>query len=328
MVSILFLLLVGIALLLIITVSQSIYLVKQAEAIVIERLGRYHQTLLPGIHFVAPFIDTPRRVVWTYWVYGRNGEFSKTIHTTYRIDMRESLYDFPKQNVITRDNVTIKINALLYYQVTDPKAAVYEFNDLAEGIEKLTQTTLRNIIGSMDLDETLVSRDSINDRLRIILDEATDKWGIKVNRVELQEIMPPADIRDAMEKQMRAERDRRAQILEAEGQKRSAILIAEGQRESAILKARGEAEAQVIAAEAEAQARLQVAQAEAEAIGVLQKVLPVNTNIPSFVIAQQYIKTLPTMMSGKNEKLVVLPYEATSLMGSVAAIKELFPGQK
>src|SRR5205814_6150685 len=167
-----------------------------------------------------------------------------------RIDLRESVYDFPKQNVITKDNVTMEINALLYYQITDPKAAIYEINNMPEAIEKYTQTRLRDIIGSMDLDETLVSRNTINTRLTEILDEATDKWGVKVNRVELQEVNPPADIRHAMEKQMRAERDRRAIILEAEGAKQAAILQAEGDANSRIIKADGEAQARLRIAEA------------------------------------------------------------------------------
>ena len=169
--------------------------------------------------------------------------------------MRESVYDFPKQNVITKDNVTMEISALLYYQITDPKAAMYEVSNLPEAIEKLTQTTLRNVIGAMDLDQTLVSRDYINEKLRLILDEASDKWGVKVNRVELQEVNPPADIRHAMEKQMRAERDRRALILEAEGFKAAAILKAEGVLESDVLQAKGHAQARIITAESEARCK-------------------------------------------------------------------------
>ncbi len=195
----------------------SIYLVRQAEVIIIERFGKFDRILGPGLHFIVPFIETTRKVLRTFIVPEDNVKryycFSKMLD---RIDIREAVYDFPKQNVITKDNVTMEINALLYYQITDPKAAVYEVFNLSEAIEKLTQTTLRNVIGSLDLDESLVSRDAINERLRVILDEATDKWGVKINRVELQEVNPPRDIRQAMEKQMRAERDRRAVILEAE----------------------------------------------------------------------------------------------------------------
>jgi len=222
------------------------------------------------------------------------------------------VYDFPKQNVITRDNVTMEINALLYYQITDPRAAIYEVSNLPEAIEKLTQTTLRNVIGSLDLDESLVSRDAINVKLRLILDEATDKWGVKVNRVELQEVNPPADIRNAMEKQMRAERDRRAAILEAEGKKGAAILEAEGVQESNVLRAQGEAEA-----------RLKIADAEAQAIKMIQQAVPHGDPLP-YLIAMEYMKVLPEMTKGKNDKMIILPYEASSLIGPVAAIKKIF----
>jgi regulator of protease activity HflC (stomatin/prohibitin superfamily) len=269
-------------------------------------------------------MDQARPVQWTYIYEVQGNRQVRSIYTSYRIDLRESVYDFPKQNVITKDNVTMEINALIYYQITDPKAAVYEFDNLSEGIEKLTQTTLRNIIGSMDLDESLVSRDDVNKRLRIILDEATDKWGVKVNRVELQEVNPPADIKQAMEKQMRAERDRRAQILQAEGHKRSAILHAEGERESAIQSAKGKAESQVLVADAEATARLKLAEAESKSLAYIKDTMPEQSDPAQYLLALQYMKTLPQMTEGKDDKLVVLPYEATSLMGSLSGIKELF----
>jgi regulator of protease activity HflC (stomatin/prohibitin superfamily) len=302
---------------------RSIYLVRQAEAIVIERLGKYDRTLLPGIHFVVPFIETPRGVVWSFVEQTDGKRYYRFTRYLGRIDLREAVYDFPKQNVITKDNVTMEINALLYYQITDPKAAVYEVSNLPEAIEKLTQTTLRDVIGSMELDESLVSRSQINERLRIILDEATDKWGVKVNRVELQEVNPPADIRHAMEKQMRAERDRRAIILESEGTKRAAILEAEGVRESKILRAQGEAESEVTRAEGNAQARLKIAEAEAEAIKMIQASIPNSDPVP-YLIAIQYIKTLPQMMEGKDNKLILVPYEMSSLISSFASIKKVF----
>ncbi|MBT4594498.1 paraslipin, partial [bacterium] len=186
-------------------IAKATYKVNQAEAIIIERLGRFHSILKPGLHFIIPFIDSPRSTPWTFLKqdpYSRR--YVRITKFVDRIELRESVYDFPKQNVITRDNVTMEINALLYYQITDPQRAIYEVNNLPEAIEKLTQTTLRNVIGSMDLDESLVSRDQINETLRVKLDDATDKWGVKVNRVELQEVSPPADIRLAMEKQMKA----------------------------------------------------------------------------------------------------------------------------
>lgn len=303
--------------------SKSVYMVNQAETIVIERLGKYHRILHPGLHLVIPFIDTPHACVWSYIKQNEYGKYVRTFKHIVHIDLRESVYDFPKQNVITRDNVNIEINALLYYQITDPKAALYEVVNLPEAIEKLTQTTLRNVIGSMDLDETLVSRDAINDKLQHILDDATNKWGVKVNRVELQEVNPPRDIQIAMEKQMRAERDRRAIILESEGEKQAAILKAEGEQQSAILRARGKADAQIIEAQAEASARLTIAQAESQAVEVLQKVAP-NSNPMPYLIAREYIKTLPEITKDKHGKMILVPYEASSLVSSIGMIKSIF----
>jgi regulator of protease activity HflC (stomatin/prohibitin superfamily) len=315
-------------------ISKSIYLVQQAQTIVIERLGKFEKVLMPGLNLVMPFVSSPRVVYWTYVVQGEGKNYYRVTERTSRIDLREAVYDFPKQNVITKDNVTMEINALLYYQITDVKAAVYEVANLPEAIEKLTQTTLRNVIGSLDLDESLVSRDQINEKLRIILDEATDKWGVKVNRVELQEVNPPADIRHAMEKQMRAERDRRAIILEAEGKKRASILTAEGERASDILQAEGEAQARVLTATSEAESRVLVAaseaearlknsEAEAKAIKMIQESLP-KGDPQSYMVAMQYIKALPELTKGKNDKLVVIPYEAAAFSGALSSIKEIF----
>lgn len=324
MISIGLAILIGIAVVLAVLLFRSVYMINQAEAVVIERLGRFDRVLGPGMHVVIPFIERPQKVFWTFIIRDENSKkyvrFSQVVE---RIDLRESVYDFPKQNVITKDNVTMEINALLYYQITDPKSAVYEIQNLPEAIEKLTQTTLRNVIGSLDLDESLVSRDQINEQLRQILDEATDKWGVKVNRVELQEVNPPLDIRQAMEKQMRAERDRRAIILEAEGTKRAAILESEGVKESSVLRATGAAEAKVLSAQAEAEARIKVAQAEAKAIEMVQKAVPEKDSL-SYLIAMQYIKVLPELTKGKDDKLVVIPYEASSLIGSLATIKKVF----
>jgi len=302
---------------------DSVLLVRQAQAVVIERFGKYTKILGPGLHVLVPFIDRPRKVFWTYVQVGPNGRYYRFSRTVGRIDMREAVYDFPKQNVITKDNVMMEINALLYYQITDPKAAIYEVANLPEAIEKLTQTTLRNVIGSLDLDESLVSRDKINEKLRVILDDATDKWGVKVNRVELQEVNPPTDIKIAMEKQMRAERERRAVILEAEGKKRASILESEGQKESQILRSEGEAQARVINAESEAIARLKVAEAEAQALMKIQ-VSTKSGDPMAYTVAMHYIKTFPKMMEGKDNKLVVVPYEMSSVMSSIASIKTLF----
>lgn len=315
-------LLVSISILALILLYKSVYLVQQADAVIIERFGRYDRTLLAGIHFVVPFIEQPHVVSWSYLVVGPDRRHHRFVKSLYRIDLREMVYDFPKQNVITRDNVMMEVNALLYYHVTDPKRAVYEIFNVPEAIEKLTQTTLRNVIGSLDLDESLVSRDAINERLRILLDEAADKWGVKVNRVELQEVNPPHDIRIAMEKQMRAERDRRAIILESEGLKQSAILQAEGARESSVLRARGIAESRVIDADGEAKARLTVVEAEAKAIELIKNAVPSQDPL-SYLAAIQYIKAIPSLMEGKDNKLIVVPYEAAGLTGSIASIKKI-----
>lgn len=307
--------------------SRSIYIIKQSETVIIERLGKFHSVLGAGFHVVIPFTDSPHVSYWTYVQLVEKNRYHRFIQKITHIDLRECVYDFPKQNVITKDNVNIEINALLYYQITDAKSAVYEVANLPEAIEKLTQTTLRNVIGSLDLDETLVSRDQINTKLRLILDDATDKWGVKINRVELQEVNPPHDIQQAMEKQMRAERDRRAVILEAEGKKSAAILEAEGYQQSQVLRAKGEAESRVIEAEGQAQARLRVSEAEAKSIEYVQKVMPGVDPLP-YMIAREYVKVLPEMLKDKSGKTVVIPYEMSGIMGSLTTIKTLFDSEK
>jgi regulator of protease activity HflC (stomatin/prohibitin superfamily) len=293
-------------------IAMSVCLVRQAEVIIIERLGKFDRILGPGLHFIIPFIDQPRSVVWTFIKSEPNGKrYYPIVNVMHRIDLREAVYDFPKQNVITKDNVTMEINALLYYQIVNPKAVVYEINNMPEAVEKYTQTRLRDIIGALDLDETLVSRDRINRQLTESLDQATDKWGVKVNRVELQEVNPPADIRVAMEKQMRAERERREMILHSEGKKQSAILEAEGVREARILEADGQA-----------QSRLKVAEAEARTIEMLREAAQ-GDPMP-YLISMQYIKALPEMVKGKDDKVVVIPYEASSFIGALAPMKQLF----
>ena len=240
--------------------------------------------------------------------------------------MRETVFDFSRQSVITKDNVVTEINALIYFQIVDPVKSVYEINNLPNAIEKLTQTTLRNVLGELDLDQCLSSRDTINTRLRAILDEATNKWGVKVNRVELQDINPPQDIKEAMEKQMRAERSRRAQIIEAEGTKTAAILEAEGRKGADINQAEGERQATILAAEDRAQARLQVAEAEAEAIRKIAEAVATTKADPTqYLIAVRYVEALEKMMDTSNDKsrVVFMPYEASGMMGSVGSIKEL-----
>ena len=323
----LLLILVAIAIFVIIFAATGLKIVQQAETMVIERLGRYHRTLRSGINILWPIFDRAKEIEWRYVQITPDGRQIIRKQNVNRIDLRETVYDFPRQNVITRDNVFTEINALLYFQITDPAKAVYEIANLPDAIEKLTQTTLRNVIGELDLDETLTSRDTINSKLRAILDEATDKWGVKVNRVELQDINPPQDIRDAMEKQMRAERDRRAVILEAEGQKRSKILEAEGTRESEINKAEGQKRARILIAEGEAEARIKVAQAEAEALDKITNAISASKGDPAnYLIAIRYIETLKEMVSGKENKVVYLPYEATGVLSSIGGIKDMLEG--
>ena len=239
------------------------------------------------------------------------------------------MYDFPKQNVITKDNVVTEINALLYFQIMDPLKAVYEIDNLPNAIEKLTQTTLRNIIGELELDESLTSRDTINSKLRSVLDDATNKWGVKENRVELQDITPPNSVRDAMEQQMQAERKRRADILKAEGEKQSAILKSEGEKQSQINTASAEKESQILRAEGEARAKILQAEAEAAAIEkITQAIAGTKSDPASYLLATKYIETLREMASGDKNKTVYLPYEATAVLGSMAGIKEMFEKNK
>ena len=310
-------------------ISKGILVVKQAETLVIERLGKYHKTLLSGINIIVPLFDQPRRIEWRYVMSGIDGRTIVRRTNISRIDLRETVYDFPKQNVITRDNVLTEINALIYFQIVDPKRVVYEIANLPDAIEKLTQTTLRSVIGGMDLDETLSSRDSINNKLRKILDEASDKWGVKVNRVELQDINPPREIRDAMEKQMRAERDRRANVLEAEGLKAAQILQAEGIKVSEINKAEGFKQSKILMAEGDAEAKVKIAEAEAEAISLITKSISASGGNPSnYLIALKYIDAWKEMVTGKDNKVVYIPYEASGVLSSLGGIRNLFDDVK
>jgi regulator of protease activity HflC (stomatin/prohibitin superfamily) len=314
--------------LVVVLLAKGIRIVKQSEAMIVERLGKYHGTLESGINVIIPVIDRPRQINWRYTETGFNGEIISIFKLQDRIDLRENVYDFPKQNVITRDNVVTEINALIYFQIVDPLKSVYEIGNLPNAIEKLTQTTLRNVVGEMDLDQCLSSRDTINAKLRAILDDATNKWGVKVNRVELQDINPPLAIRDAMEKQMRAERTRRATILEAEGEKGSQILTAEGQRESDIQRAEGQKQSAILEAEGQAQARIRVAEAEAEAIRLVSEAVKGYAGDPvQYLIAQKYLETLNQMTSGNETKTVFLPYEASGILSSLGGIKELLKSQ-
>ncbi len=308
-------------------IYMGVIVVPQSETRVIERLGRFHSVLPPGINFVIPFIDRSK-TIYTRSVRKVGGEYYVSMVATKTIDLREQVYDFPSQQVITRDNVTTEINALLYFQIVDPKKSVYEIDNLPNAIEKLTQTSLRNVIGELELDETLTSRDTINSKLQVILDEASNKWGVKVNRVELQDITPPASVRMAMEKQMQAERNRRAEILNAEGEKQSLILRSEGEKASKINQAEAVKQAEILRAEGEAQAIILNAKAEADAIlKVAEAVAQSNTDPATYMLAMKYIDTLREMTTGKDNKTVYIPYEASSVLSSVGAIKNLFPGK-
>lgn len=314
-----------IALAIIVLVSKGVKIIPQSETQVIERLGRYDRTLASGLNIIFPFIDQPREICTRLSYQGAGGKVYALIRKTTKIDLREQVYDFPKQSVITKDNVVTEINALLYFQIMDPVKAVYEIDNLPNAIEKLTQTTLRNVVGELELDESLTSRDIINTKLRTVLDEATNKWGVKVNRVELQDITPPDSVRDAMEQQMQAERSRRAEILRAEGEKQSQILQSEGEKQSLINQAEAQKQSQILKAEGEAQAKILQAEAEAKAIAtVAQAVSQGKTDPASYLLATKYIATLKEMVSGKDGKTVYIPYEATNMLGSLGGIKEIF----
>ncbi len=283
---------VVIALLVVFTVFRTVRIVPQARARNVERLGRYSRTLQPGMNYVIPFVDR---------VYPP-------------IDLREQVVSFQPQPVITEDNLVVEIDTVLYFQVTDPRSAAYEIASYLQAVEQLTVTTLRNVVGSMDLEKTLTSRDTINSQLRGVLDEATGKWGIRVNRVEIKAIDPPKTIKDAMEKQMRAERDKRAAILGAEGQRQSQILTAEGDKQAAVLRAEGNRTAQILKAEGEAKAIEAVFQA-------------VHRNDPDpKLLAYQYLQTLPQLAAGPNNTFFVIPSEVTSaLQGVSRAFTEVLP---
>jgi regulator of protease activity HflC (stomatin/prohibitin superfamily) len=280
---VLLVLIVGLAIL---AVIRSVRIVPQARAGVVERLGRYHRTLHPGLNVLTPFIDRVRPF----------------------IDLREQVVSFPPQPVITKDNLVVGIDTVIYFQVTDPRAATYEIANYVAAVEQLTVTTLRNVVGGMDLETTLTSRDKINGELRRELDEATGRWGLRVGRVELKAIEPPQSIQGSMEKQMRADRDKRAAILSAEGAKQSAILTAEGERQASVLRARGEAEAAVVRAEADATAQAARARGEAQAISTVFRAIH-EGNPDQRLLAYKYLETLPEIAQGAANKLWIVPSE-------------------
>jgi regulator of protease activity HflC (stomatin/prohibitin superfamily) len=299
--SALLILLLLVVLFVVVMLAKTVRIVPQARAGIVERFGKYKGTLPAGLNIVIPFIDRLR----------------------YLIDLREQVVSFPPQPVITEDNLVVSIDTVIYFQVTDPVAATYEIANYIQAIEQLTMTTLRNIVGGMDLEETLTSRDSINSGLRGVLDEATGKWGIRVNRVELKGIDPPPSIKDSMEKQMRADRDKRAAILTAEGQRQSAILTAEGSKQSAILNAEGDRESQILRAQADREAQILRAQGEGQAIQTVFQAIHDGQPDQS-LLAYQYLQMMPKIAEGSANKVWVIPSEITKAMeGLGSSIHEI-----
>ncbi len=290
----------GLSLVILIVLMRTIKIVPQKQVKIIERLGKYHRTAEAGLNTILPFLDSVRET----------------------IDLRELITKIEPQQVITRDNVTMEVDAVIYYLIADPVRATYEVQNLRWGLEQLTLSALRNVIGQLDLDHTLASRDATNTQLRAALDTATQQWGVKVMRIELKNITPPEEIRLTMEKQMTAERTRRAVVTTAEGEKAAAILGAEGQKQSQIVKAEGSKESAILAAEGQAQARLRVAQAEAQAIELVTKALGAIGNPSQYLIAQKYLESLASIAVGA-QKIVFLPYEASGVMASLGGLKEL-----
>ncbi len=302
-----------IALFLLVVAAKTIKIVPQATVLLIERLGSFNRLASNGLNIIIPFLDKPRAV---YWTNVRPGIVS--------IDLREQYIDLPPQPVITRDNVTIHVDSVVYWQIIDPIKAVYEVNDLVGGLVQLTITGMRAVMGDMDLDHTLSQRDQINAKLRLILDEATDKWGVKVTRVDVKNINPPEDVRLTMEKQMTAERNRRALVLQAEGDKQAAITRAEGEKQASVTRSEGEKQSAILSAEGAAQARLRAAEAEAEAITRIGQAMADQGESAQYLITQRYIESFKEMARGNNTKVIFMPMETSAMLSSVGAIKEMF----
>ncbi len=300
---------IGIVLLVI--AVKTIRIVPQATVMLVERLGRFDKVASSGLNILIPFMDKPRAV---YWTNSRPGITS--------IDLREQYIDLPPQPVITRDNVTIHVDSVVYWQITDPIKAVYEMNDLIGGIVQLTITGMRSVMGEMDLDHTLSNRDAINSKLRLILDEETDKWGVKVTRVDVKNINPPEDVRITMEKQMTAERNRRGGGVQAEGDRQAAITRAEGEKQAAVTRAEGEKQSAILQAEGAAQARLRNAEAESEAISRIAHALP-EGDPAQYLITSRYIESLRDMTRTNNSKVIFMPVETSAMLSSIGAIKEV-----
>ena len=295
--------------------------VGQAEVMVIERLGRFNRIARSGLNILVPFIERPRAIDVRYAMSDPSGAKRLVSGSTTRIDLSEQVLNFPSQPVITKDNVTIDIDAVLYYRIADPQKATYAVQNLPFALETLTRTTLRNIVGEMELDSTLASRDQINKRMREIIEEASIGWGVDVTRVELQAIEPPRDIQQSMELQMRAERERRAAVTNAEASKRAAILEAEGVQQSQVSRAQGEMEAAVLRARGQAQARLAMADAEAQAIQRISAAMPA-ADVALYLLGLKYLEALPALTQGKGST-IFLPAEAAGVMGALGGLREL-----
>jgi regulator of protease activity HflC (stomatin/prohibitin superfamily) len=295
--------------------------VGQAEVMVVERLGRFNRIARSGLNILLPFIERPRAIDVRYAMSDPSGAKRLVSGSTTRIDLREQVLNFPSQPVITKDNVTIDIDAVLYYRIADPQKATYAVQNLPFALETLTRTTLRNIVGEMELDSTLASRDQINKRMREIIEEASIGWGVDVTRVELQAIEPPRDIQQSMELQMRAERERRAAVTNAEASKRAAILEAEGVQQSQVSRAQGEMEAAVLRAKGQAQARLAMADAEAQAIQRISAAMPA-ADVALYLLGLKYLEALPALTQGKGST-IFLPAEAAGVMGALGGLREL-----
>ena len=299
----------------------SLKVIGQAEVMVIERLGRFHRVARSGLNILIPLVERPRAIDVRYFEMGVGGIKKITAGSSTRIDLREQVLNFPSQPVITKDNVTIDIDAVLYYRVADPQKATYAVQNLPYALETLTKTTLRNIVGEMELDSTLASRDAINTRMREVIEEAAIGWGVDLTRVELQAIEPPKDIQQSMELQMRAERERRAAVTNAEAGKRAAILEAEGVRESQVRRAEGEKDAAILRAQGLATARLAMAEAEAEALVRITAALP-EGQAAMYLLGLKYLEALPKITEGAGTT-IFLPAEATGVMGALGGLREL-----
>src|SRR6186713_2749359 len=299
----------------------AVKIIGQAEVMVVERLGRFHRVARSGLNILLPFVEVPRAIDVRYFESDVGGIKRVTAGHTTRIDLREQVLNFPSQPVITKDNVTIDIDAVIYYRVADPQKATYSVQNLPYALETLTRTTLRNIVGEMELDSTLGSRDVINRRMREVIEEASIGWGVDVTRVELQAIEPPRDIQQSMELQMRAERERRAAVTNAEAGKRAAILEAEGLRESQVRRAEGEKDAAILRAQGLATARLAMAEAEAQALTRIASVLP-EGEAAMYLLGVKYLEALPKITE-ESGTTIFLPAEATGVMGAIGAMKEL-----